>query len=577
MAKKIRFPLILKDDYQVKDLEELQAHFDLDKILNYYSEGKLQQWLQDRYYESEYTKITELSPSSPRLADELCSILGVEYRVGTENREKGTDKGNIEADKKKEEELRRKAREEAERKVREEQERKIREETERKIREEAERKVRAEIEEKIRRETEQKAREEAERRAREELERRAREEAERKAYEEAERRAREEAEQKARRSMVQTAEATSSMKRAVISDNRGPAKPQQKKKSYLAVLALICSILAWFTADTIILPVPLAITGIVLGNKSRKSGKKKTATAGIVIGSLLIGLYIIVICMAIITFVNSDSPQEPTVETSRIAETFVADETEKESKEAVVPGWIETKKKNADTQDTVAESRETDEVGETSTLESSEVNEPLTQKETEPETATAYSGTVWPDSGSTYYDQRSAELLSYDDLKEAISEIYERYGINIRDEDKSEYFSEEPWYRKQLKEVGFDDSTLNEFEQNNMEILDSELQKRKEAEEEEAFLLPGSDRIRFMGYVIGDRLGPDNKELMQLAIYEIYARHGMIFEDQNVAAYFSDKSWYVGEIPEAEFDYSVLNIAELENIETMENIIKYRD
>lgn len=79
MKKKTKFPLILKDDYQAKSLEELQDHFDYKKILNYYKKGQLQQWLQDRYYEAEYDKIVQLDASSDKFGEELCSILGVEY------------------------------------------------------------------------------------------------------------------------------------------------------------------------------------------------------------------------------------------------------------------------------------------------------------------------------------------------------------------------------------------------------------------------------------------------------------------------------------------------------------------
>ena len=51
MAKKIRFPLQMKDGAAVRTLEELREHFDLESVLGYFSDGKLKTWLADRYYD----------------------------------------------------------------------------------------------------------------------------------------------------------------------------------------------------------------------------------------------------------------------------------------------------------------------------------------------------------------------------------------------------------------------------------------------------------------------------------------------------------------------------------------------
>jgi len=57
MAKKIKFPLILKNDAQVRTLEELQENFEFDRIYDYFVSGKLVTWLNDRYYEGESEQI----------------------------------------------------------------------------------------------------------------------------------------------------------------------------------------------------------------------------------------------------------------------------------------------------------------------------------------------------------------------------------------------------------------------------------------------------------------------------------------------------------------------------------------
>ena len=79
MAKKIKFPLKLKDDFQVRTLEELKEHFDLDKIVAYFLDGKLLIWLKARYYEPEIKAVRSLRKNDSELQKKLCQIFGVEY------------------------------------------------------------------------------------------------------------------------------------------------------------------------------------------------------------------------------------------------------------------------------------------------------------------------------------------------------------------------------------------------------------------------------------------------------------------------------------------------------------------
>lgn len=78
MAKKIKFPLVLKDEQQVRTMEELQEYFDLEKIFEYFSSGKLAVWLEDRYYDEEAGQVRELSPQDSDLKRKLCDIFSVE-------------------------------------------------------------------------------------------------------------------------------------------------------------------------------------------------------------------------------------------------------------------------------------------------------------------------------------------------------------------------------------------------------------------------------------------------------------------------------------------------------------------
>ena len=80
MAKRIKFALEMKDGMQVRNLDDLREHFDLEKIVGYFLDGKLITWLNDRYYDEEANKLEQLSKNDKQLNKKLCQILGVEYQ-----------------------------------------------------------------------------------------------------------------------------------------------------------------------------------------------------------------------------------------------------------------------------------------------------------------------------------------------------------------------------------------------------------------------------------------------------------------------------------------------------------------
>ena len=81
MAKKIKFALEMADGEQVRNIDDLKEHFDVEKVVGYYLNGRLLTWLRDRYYENEATKVAELSRDDPQLHNKLCAIFGVESDV----------------------------------------------------------------------------------------------------------------------------------------------------------------------------------------------------------------------------------------------------------------------------------------------------------------------------------------------------------------------------------------------------------------------------------------------------------------------------------------------------------------
>jgi len=79
MAKKIKFPLILKDGANVRSLEELQKNFDMGKVLEYYHNGKLLTWLEDRGLRNQYRQLSDISPSKEGYLQQICTIFDVAY------------------------------------------------------------------------------------------------------------------------------------------------------------------------------------------------------------------------------------------------------------------------------------------------------------------------------------------------------------------------------------------------------------------------------------------------------------------------------------------------------------------
>ena len=84
MAKKIRFPLEMRDNVQVRTLEELQENFSLEKVLFYLDNGKLLIWLRDRYFDEIADEISKLNLEDTELNRKLCEIFDVEYDVSLE-------------------------------------------------------------------------------------------------------------------------------------------------------------------------------------------------------------------------------------------------------------------------------------------------------------------------------------------------------------------------------------------------------------------------------------------------------------------------------------------------------------
>lgn len=74
---KVKFPLEMKDGYKVKTLEELLEHFDIERVMEYYFSGKLQNWLDVHYYDEILDEIEKLKPEQGHLDSQIANLFGI--------------------------------------------------------------------------------------------------------------------------------------------------------------------------------------------------------------------------------------------------------------------------------------------------------------------------------------------------------------------------------------------------------------------------------------------------------------------------------------------------------------------
>ena len=65
-----------------------------------------------------------------------------------------------------------------------------------------------------------------------------------------------------------------------------------------------------------------------------------------------------------------------------------------------------------------------------------------------------------------------------------------------------------------------------------------------------------------------------SKEELTLALNEIYARYGLMFNTTSIQEHFNSKSWYVPSIRPGHFNDSQFNDYERHNVDTIVNYMK---
>lgn len=192
-----------------------------------------------------------------------------------------------------------------------------------------------------------------------------------------------------------------------------------------------------------------------------------------------------------------------------------------------------------------------------------------------------------------FYDSDSRELtdaeinsLSKNERIYAAFEIFARHGVrfnNLNDRGLlNKYFSQRSWYQPTVDYDDFDPLELNNIELSNYRKLiaasqeteqeynlnDTDVAENTKIDTEESinsadsYIFPDSDSR----YLTDDDLAGMDAATLRLARNEIYARHGRKFQTEDLNQYFSQKTWYAGYLSDSEFDDSVFNEYEKENL-----------
>ena len=92
MTKKKRFPLLMEDEIEVKNLEELQDAFSLSKVKGYYEDGQLMEWLRGIYRDDMAVALEGLDKEDPHLVKNICSVLNVSYKKESATKEENEER-----------------------------------------------------------------------------------------------------------------------------------------------------------------------------------------------------------------------------------------------------------------------------------------------------------------------------------------------------------------------------------------------------------------------------------------------------------------------------------------------------
>jgi hypothetical protein len=142
--------------------------------------------------------------------------------------------------------------------------------------------------------------------------------------------------------------------------------------------------------------------------------------------------------------------------------------------------------------------------------------------------------------------------------------IMDAMGIESVDERDVDKLTEEESEEEEGTESKETEATAEAVADRSVPSTESKPEPETETETEEEiseYILEFSDSK----YLTEDDLEGFDADMCRIARNEIYARHGRMFDDEELQAYFDSLSWYEPKIPAADFEESMLNDYEMAN------------
>lgn len=82
--KRIKFPLVMKNEVEARDIEGLRENFDIVLAVQYFSNGKLERWLENNYYDDILENVKKLDSNDEGFGQKLAEALGASWENSRE-------------------------------------------------------------------------------------------------------------------------------------------------------------------------------------------------------------------------------------------------------------------------------------------------------------------------------------------------------------------------------------------------------------------------------------------------------------------------------------------------------------
>ena len=300
----------------------------------------------------------------------------------------------------------------------------------------------------------------------------------------------------------------------------------------------------------------------------RRPNQQSSSKTPIIIGILIGALFLVCAVILFVVLMQKKPEDSKTTASGQKEESTAESSTTDKDSMLADSGQKEPERKTEEKTEEKTE-KKTEEKTEEKTEAKTEAK---TEKKTEAPTEQATSEEKAKEEKKSYYIlPMSSEKLLYEsdlsslsnhDLMIARNEIYARHGYIFNDAELSDYFNAQGWYSPRIKSDDFSEDMLSEIEKKNIQTIKA-LESGTPINTDTGYIFSNSSEVYLTD---ADVKGLSNYDLM-IARNEIYARHGYIFNDAELAQYFSSKSWYSPRIKSDDFSEDMLNEVEKKNIQ----------